>query len=589
MGLFRRFFLIAFIWYTLPFHAQDIEDDVASCSGVLAKISILGKKRNYEEALNIIKQWQAKYPNSDLHDYVDKQKIIIQGGVDFFQRIKDSEPAIFNDMAIPIGKFKGMINEISNDTVSYSVKIGQSTQRKTIEIGKLPAPALFFMMKKISPQTYLTDTIKLLILDNSLSYARKLLLRAKKGKRDISQLMSIYKDWSSFSKITREHQKIKAIWQILNKGDIPQAKSLMREVKISVKRQTAANRVFKSTLIALEKAIELKPLESYLNYPLKADQHKKVHCLEFPGIKYDIYLPPQYDHSGKTVFPILYTFSPGGGGMVRNFKAMAKKMGIIVIGNLESKNGRKFSEIKGSWYALMRDLQRRVHFDPSRQFAGGFSGGGLISYIFFRNYSHHISGIVSMGGWLGFGYDRRRHWYRENVFVARTTGVKDTGAGQYLGRDKRHLEKFKVVVKDWEFAGGHSPASGKIQVEVFEWLLKNRPAAEISDKDKAVQFYEKSKQKMAAGKSKEVMLECLKVFVEQPWTWQALKAQLIFDEIMLKAADKFSENLRLTKEITKSYILEDTFKFYHYSSPLAGKDPSFKSYEKFMQIAGWME
>ena len=212
-----------------------------------------------------------------------------------------------------------------------------------------------------------------------------------------------------------------------------------------------------------------------------------------------------------------------------------------------------------------------------------------MSYIFFRNYSHHISGIVSMGGWLGNEYDRRHHWYRENVFVARTTGVKDTGAGQNLGRDKRHLEKFKVVVKDWEFAGGHSPAPSEIQVEVFEWLLKNRPAAEISDKDKAVQFYEKSKQKMAAGKSEEVMLECLKVFVEQPWTWQTLKAQLIFDEIMLKAAGKFSKNLRLTKKITKSYILEDTFKFYHYSSPLAGNDPSFKSYEKFMQIAGWME
>src|ERR1035437_3904354 len=73
--------------------------------------------------------------------------------------------------------------------------------------------------------------------------------------------------------------------------------------------------------IALAVALEwwcLQASGALLPFPLLAGQRGYVSCLERTmtnSVVYDVYLPPAYSTNGPAL-PIVYTFNPGGGGMV---------------------------------------------------------------------------------------------------------------------------------------------------------------------------------------------------------------------------------------------------------------------------------
>src|SRR5437867_425661 len=169
--------------------------------------------------------------------------------------------------------------------------------------------------------------------------------------------------------------------------------------------------------------VELVTSDLLLPFPLAANQRGMVTCLETPTITYDVYLPPAYSIDGNPL-PVVYTLNPNGGGMVSDFQAVCSRLNMIVIGVTAPCNCTPWETHLRDFHTVSRDVRQRLLFDPTAEFASGFSGGGEGAFVFSRFRASHVAGVFGMAGWLGrsLGYystDR----VQTNLLVARATGT----------------------------------------------------------------------------------------------------------------------------------------------------------------------
>lgn len=277
---------------------------------------------------------------------------------------------------------------------------------------------------------------------------------------------------------------------------------------------------------------------SFKPFPLSAGQRGIVTCLENPSVSYDIFLPPGYTTNGAPL-PILYTLSPGGGGMVSDFQSVCSSLNIITVGIISSDNSVPWNPVLRDFYAVPRDLRQRVLFDPTAVFIGGFSGGGENSYVFSRFWAQQVSGVLAMGGWLGrytmgtpnviyYSTDR----VRTNLLVARTTGTSDTAALFYNPYDSNYLASCGAVVKDWFFSGGHSTPPDSMKTDSLNWLLSQRIPAGLNDQFDSLVQAASWRWRASAGQAGTVLGECLATLMNQQRSWLAFQAQLVMDDLM---------------------------------------------------------
>ncbi|MCM8532980.1 MAG: tetratricopeptide repeat protein, partial [Lentisphaeraceae bacterium] len=301
-----------------------------------------------------------------------------------------------------------------------------------------------------------------------------------------------------------------------------------------------------------------KELALYLNFPVQKDQQTDVTCLANPKFKYEIYLPPQYDHSGRILLPIIYFFHPGRKSYIQKYKNLAKEMGLILVTNYQTHGKIDYTRIHDSWYAMMKDIQSRVHFEPGRQFSSGHSGGGFFCYDFARQFSHHISGTVSMGGWLANRHDERWQWFREDFLVARVSGEKDNGKS-YLDRDFRHMDKYNVKLKDWQ-APNRSPSPPTVYKEVLTWLYENTDLA--NDKKEAEDFKERCISYISKNQYGQALNESLQIIIDKPYTFSAIAAQQIIEKILDSEKVDLKNNFTPEELAFESPIVIDLIGFY---------------------------
>jgi len=91
-----------------------------------------------------------------------------------------------------------------------------------------------------------------------------------------------------------------------------------------------------------------------------------------------------------------------GGGMVGTFQATCSSLNIIVVASRHPK-WRALDKVMREIYAVTRDIRQRVLYDPTAEFAGGFSGGGECAYMFARMRAQHVAGLFEMAGNEGRG------------------------------------------------------------------------------------------------------------------------------------------------------------------------------------------
>ncbi len=275
-----------------------------------------------------------------------------------------------------------------------------------------------------------------------------------------------------------------------------------------------------------------------LPFPLSANQRGIVDCLENPAFTYDIYLPPAYSTTG-TPLPIIYTMHPNGGGMVGYFQNVCASLNIIVVGLIRSQNGGTWDESIQEDYAVTRDIRQRVLYDPTAEFAGGFSGGGECSYMFSRIRAQHVAGVFAMGGWMGrgnlgasvsyYGTDR----VLTNLLVARATGTTDNGTIFYNPFDSNYLASCGAVVQDWYYSGGHTiNVPDSVMSAALSWLLNNRIPAGPYDQASALVLATNWQSRITAGQQESVFRECVSNLMTHPRSWLAYQAQLTLDQLM---------------------------------------------------------
>lgn len=268
-------------------------------------------------------------------------------------------------------------------------------------------------------------------------------------------------------------------------------------------------------------------------FPLAAGQHGMVACVDSPAISYDIFLPTNYSPSAAAL-PILYTFSPGGGGLVADFQNVCANLQIIAVGVINSANGVDSDVILRDIHAVTRDIRQRLRFDPTAEMAAGFSGGGECCYMFSRFRPQQVAGILPMGGWMGVDNSAYKLSDRvtAHLLVARTTGTSDSGAAYYRPADMSFLDSCGAGVNDWNFTGGHEIAPDDVKTAALSWILNNRVMAGPNDSAAALTQANNWRTRISAGESQNVLREAVDALMKQPRSWLAYQAQRILDQLM---------------------------------------------------------
>lgn len=324
-------------------------------------------------------------------------------------------------------------------------------------------------------------------------------------------------------------------------------------------------RVFFHGLLAMGLSWSSVGWAALLPYPIGAGQRGTVTCLENSSITYDIYLPPGYSRTGPAL-PILYTIYPSGGGMVGYFQSICSSMNIIVVGLTQSKNGVGWDLVLREAHAVTRDVRQRVLYDPTAEFAGGFSGGGDCAYMFSRMRSQHVAGLFEMAGSMGrvnsdganvvyYGIDR----VQTNLLVARTTGNSDTAAIFYQPFNSNFLATCAAQIRDWSFSGGHAVPSDIIKSNCLVWLCTNRVFAAATDQGNSGVLFTNWQLRIAQGDREGVLRECVSNLMNFPRSWFAYQAQLTLDDLLTNSTAFRTLNV---SNLADGYFSADLFYYY---------------------------
>lgn len=232
-----------------------------------------------------------------------------------------------------------------------------------------------------------------------------------------------------------------------------------------------------------------------------------VTCQELPDYKYDVFVPESYDPAKPCT--ILYTFSPGGGGMIKQHQPANEVTPTIVVGIKSPKNDSSEQKYMGEIYAVLLDTHERFNLDPGAQFCGGLSGGSVVAYNVARR-SKYICGVIASGGWLCRLYDP---WYvyQRGLLVARIVGVDDKNALAWAKQDGDHLSKAGCKYKDWSQPGGHLMGTPENVKNSMTWLI----AGKVPDKTETF-AQDRAKKWEAAPYSSAAIKEMLEVVKSAP-------------------------------------------------------------------------
>src|SRR5690348_13645035 len=124
----------------------------------------------------------------------------------------------------------------------------------------------------------------------------------------------------------------------------------------------------------------------------------RVACSGKAGQSYALYLPSTY--ASERAWPILYCLDPGARGRipVERFSGAAERLGFIVVGSNNSRNG-PIEPVRDAIQAMVEDTQARFKIDPARVYAAGFSGGARVALSWARN--GYFAGVVICGAAFG--------------------------------------------------------------------------------------------------------------------------------------------------------------------------------------------
>lgn len=187
---------------------------------------------------------------------------------------------------------------------------------------------------------------------------------------------------------------------------------------------------------------------------------------------YHVYIPTSFDPDNPP--PLLYAFSPGGNGrgQLNKMRSSAEKVGWIVVGCDQLKNGMEHDVEEALEDAILADVLAEVPHDVESIFLSGFSGGAMRCYgISSRREELNVKGILAFGGWIGGKDVIKELDFPKGMVVAMINGDSDKGANAWSESDGKVLEKDGCEVEVFRFPGGHTMPSPEVIDEAIAWMM----------------------------------------------------------------------------------------------------------------------
>ena len=291
-----------------------------------------------------------------------------------------------------------------------------------------------------------------------------------------------------------------------------------------------------------------------------------IACREFPKVSYKVLIPTEYDPTKPC--PIIYTFSPGGGGMIGAHQSASQVSPSIIVGVCGSSNGKLEMNYIGETYAVMLDTLERFNIDPAAEYCAGLSGGAVVSYSVARQNKERIGGVMASGGWLQNMYEP---WfvYPKGLLVARVCGSNDEAAKSWAKKDMDHLRKWGCKVKDWSQPGGHEVGTPENIKAMMQWLT-----AEKATDTTLASAQEKADKWSSSPYSEVAIKETLEAIKTSPHTKLGALALLHLAKVM-KDDTQFC---KVTIPVSaRGPELTGFFGYMAYGAALAGDRPRFRS------------
>lgn len=282
----------------------------------------------------------------------------------------------------------------------------------------------------------------------------------------------------------------------------------------------------------------------------------KVQCLKSASHSYALYLPRAY--RADRPWPVLFAFSPNARGEdpVRLFSKEADRLGFIVAGSNDSRNGAIATALKAQG-ALWEDVHARFNVDPKRSYATGFSGGSRMALRLALKHSKAFAGVISIGAF--FAKEMGLLGSRHLDFVL-LCGLEDFNHWELLEAQQELAGRGNAVWAD-RFPGPHDWPPEEIcgQALAFMRIMADRRAGGIPDPASEAVFSSRlAASARAAEASGETLLalrrwrEVVVHFPRSPEGAEASKAaaRLEKDPGVIREMELESRYGRLREEIT---------------------------------------
>ncbi|MBI5817505.1 MAG: hypothetical protein HZA88_00805 [Verrucomicrobia bacterium] len=122
----------------------------------------------------------------------------------------------------------------------------------------------------------------------------------------------------------------------------------------------------------------------HMNIPCRSG--KEFHC--------NIFVPKGCRADVPT--PVLYVFAPGGDAPVDLYRAAADRLGWLVCGSVESRNGQEMDYYEKVLAAMQGEMNAQFTLHPHRVYYSGMSGGSRVALELFCNHRDSAAGVIAM-------------------------------------------------------------------------------------------------------------------------------------------------------------------------------------------------
>lgn len=203
---------------------------------------------------------------------------------------------------------------------------------------------------------------------------------------------------------------------------------------------------------------------------LQGNRHQTVNRGD---ISYELYLPEGY--SASKTYPLLVMLAPDGNGS--NFYKPAgytcSQNGFVLVCSNTFRNNVPNNIFVPQVLKTIEDVQKTVKIDKSSIYIGGFSGGGMGSYMMAYFNPGYFKGLLINNGRINDFMKNKESLRRMKVSKVVIMSSKNDGIATpaILTSQKELLESAGIEVLFLNFSGGHEIAPSSLYERAIKWFI----------------------------------------------------------------------------------------------------------------------